>query len=88
MAKSKGKSKNAIVLVILLIVGVVLGSFLSSLASSVKFLSWLSFGGSFGLKSPLVLDIGILILTFGLTLKVTIGSIVGVAIAIIIYRLI
>lgn len=88
MAKSKGKSKNVIVLIILLIVGVVLGSFISSLSSSVKFLSWLNFGGSFGLKSPLVLDIGILVLTFGIKLKVTIGSIIGVVIGIIVYRLI
>lgn len=88
MAKSKVKSKNVIVLIILLIVGVVLGSFLSSLATSVKFLSWLNFGGHFGLKSPFVLDIGILVLTFGLNFHITIGSIIGAAVAIIVYKLI
>ena len=57
-------------------------------AAGVSVLSWLNYGQSFGFASPIVLDLGILVITFGLSIKITIASIIGVLIAIIIYRLI
>lgn len=51
-----------------------------------EFLWWLAYGQEFGLTSPLVLDLSIIKLTFGLQLKINIASIIGVAIAIFIYR--
>ncbi|MBQ5881561.1 MAG: DUF4321 domain-containing protein, partial [Bacteroidales bacterium] len=41
---------------------------------------------SFGLSNPLTLDLGVLVLTFGLTIKFTIASIIGIVIAAIIYH--
>ena len=49
-------------------------------------MTWLNFGQSFGLESPIVIDLGILVLTFGLSIKITMASIIGVAIALLIYR--
>jgi len=37
---------------------------------------------------PVVLDLGILVITFGLSIRVTMASIIGVVIALIAYRLI
>lgn len=82
------RSKNFWILLILLLSGIVLGGFLGSLAEGISWLSWLSFGQSFGLNSPLVLDFGVLVITFGLTIKITMASIIGVALALIIYRII
>ena len=56
------------------------------LAEGVPALSWLGYGQSFGLEEPVVLNFGILVLTFGLSIKITIASIVGVILAVIIYR--
>ena len=39
-----------------------------------------------GLESPIVLDLGLLVLTFGLQIQISIASIIGVVLAIIIYR--
>ena len=36
--------------------------------------------------TPIVVNLGLLVITFGLTIKITIASIIGVVIAIIIYR--
>ena len=47
-------------------------------------LSWLSYGQSFGLDNPLVLNLGVLVITFALQIKITIASIIGVILAIII----
>ncbi|MCI9106270.1 MAG: DUF4321 domain-containing protein [Lachnospiraceae bacterium] len=79
-------NKNFWILLILLLTGIVLGGFLGSLADGISWLSWLNFGQSFGLDSPLVLNLGMLVITFGLSIKITLASIIGVAVALLIYR--
>ena len=80
--------KNAWALFLLLLSGIVLGGFIGTLVADIPFLSWLKYGQSFGLENPVVLDLGILVLTFGLSIRITVASIIGVLIAILIYRLI
>ena len=72
--------KNSWALFLLLLTGIVLGGFIGMLAEGVPALSWLGYGQTFGLDTPIV------VITFGLTIKITIASIIGVVIAIIIYR--
>ena len=79
--------KNTWALFLLLLAGIVLGSFIAQLTSGVSALSWLSFGRDFGLENPVSLDLGVLVLTFGLKIRFTIASIIGIIIAAIIYRL-
>jgi hypothetical protein len=76
--------KNTWACFLMILAGIVLGGFIGSLFPD----TWLNFGQTFGLADPLVFDIGILTLTFGLTMKITIASIIGVILAIIIYRFI
>ena len=86
MSKGIG-GKNNWALFLLFLAGIVLGGFIGELTSGVAGLSWLNYGQSFGFSNPIVLNLGILVITFGLTIKITIASIVGVVLAIIIYRL-
>lgn len=79
-------SKNAWALFLMILTGIVLGGFIGMLAENVSALNWLSYGQSFGLDSPIVLNLGLLVITFGLNIKITIASIIGVIISIIIYR--
>jgi hypothetical protein len=85
MAKGTA-GKNSWALLLMILAGVVLGGFIGQLASNVPVLSWLNYGQTFGLSQPVVLDLGILILTFALTIKITIAGILGIVLAIIIYR--
>lgn len=78
--------KNTWALFLLLLAGIVLGSFIAQMTEGVSGLSWLSFGKTFGLDNPITLNLGVLILTFGLKIKFTIASIIGIVIAGIIYR--
>ncbi len=80
------RDKGFWVLLLLLLAGIVLGGFLGSLADGVSWLSWLNFGQSFGLDEPLVLNLGVLVITFGLSIRITMASILGVAVALLIYR--
>lgn len=80
-------SKNSWALFLLVLAGLVLGGFIGMLTDGVSALSWLNYGQTFGLDEPIVLNLGILVITFGLTIKITISSIIGVVLAIIIYRI-
>ena len=82
------KNKNFWILLLLLLAGIVLGGFLGEATKSISLLSWLNFGQSFGLNDPLVLDLGVLIITFGLSIKITLASLIGVVLALIVYRFI
>ena len=66
--------------------GLVIGGLLGELSKNVDWLWWLSYGDEFGLTSPLTLDLRVLKIQFGLTLKISIASIIGMAMAIFIYR--
>lgn len=82
------RSKNSWALLLLLLSGIVLGGFIGEMTANVPGLSWLNFGESFGLNDPIVLNFGILVITFGLTIRITMASIIGVVIAILVYRFI
>lgn len=85
------KYKNGWMLLLFILIGVVLGGLISEVTANVSGLSWLSYGSTFGISSPdnaLVLDLGILIITFALQIKITIASIIGVILAIIAYKFI
>lgn len=81
-------SKNGWVLLLLMLAGIVLGGFIGTLTQNLPGLSWLSYGQSFGLDSPIVLNLGILVITFGLSIKITISSIIGLILAGVVYRFI
>ena len=80
--------KNFWIVLVLLLSGIVLGSFIGDMAQNIPGLSWLNFGQTFGLDSPLIVNLGMLVVTFGLTIRITMASIIGVALALVIYRMI
>ena len=82
------REKSIWILIIFVLAGLVIGGLLGELAKSVDWLWWLGFGQEFGLESPIVLNLSIVTLTFGLMFKINIASIIGMAIAIFIYRFI
>lgn len=77
------RSKNNWALLLLMLAGIVIGGFIGDLTN----IAWLNYGRTFGLTSPIVLDLGVLVITFALTIRITIASIIGVIIAILVYRL-
>ena len=80
------KYRNFWILLIMLLAGIVLGGFMGQLAEGIPWLQWLNYGQTFGLDTPLVIDFGIMVITFGLTIKITMAEIIGIAVALIIYR--
>lgn len=80
------KNKNIWILIIFICAGLVIGGLIGQLASQVDWLDWLAFGQEFGLSQPLVLDLNVLKITFGFSININMASIIGMAIALVIYR--
>ncbi len=80
------RDKSVWILIVFILSGLVIGGLLGKLASSVPWLWWLSYEQQFGLENPLVLDLSIFKLTFGLVFKINVASIIGMLLAIFSYR--
>ncbi len=71
-------------LVWLVLIGFVLGTVIAQIFPS----TFLNYGQVFGLSNPVELNMGFLILTFGLKFNITIAGIIGVIISFVVYRFI
>ena len=68
----------------LVLIGIVVGSLVAKVTVSVPALGWLSYALSFGLESPVVLDLSVIRLTFGLSVDLSIAVILCVIISLIV----
>ncbi len=80
------KDKNIWILLVFILSGLVVGGLLGELASKVNGLWWLSYNQSFGLQTPVTFDLKIFTITFALMFKISIASIIGMVLAIFIYK--
>ena len=71
-------------MVVLVLIGFVIGRFIGTYFDG----SFLNYGQTFGLSSPIELNLGFIILTFGLKFQITIASVLGVIISLLIYKFI
>jgi hypothetical protein len=88
-SRSLGKNKWALFLLIL--VGIVIGSFIGHLVRKVDFLSWLNYGIDFAIGNPdsnniVSLDLGALVVHFGIRINITIASVIGAIASVFIYK--
>ena len=71
-------------LVLLVLIGFVIGRFIGTYFEG----TWLNYGQAFGLSEPVVLDLGFVLLTFGLKIQINIAGVIGVIISLVVYRFI
>ncbi len=70
----------------LVLIGVVVGTFVAEIFEDVSFLSWLTYGMNFGMPSPLMLDLGVVQLTFAASINITLSVVIFVILSLIIGR--
>lgn len=68
--------------------GIVLGAMLAEITAGTAGLEWLSYGLNFGTESPVVLNLGVLRLTFGINFDFTISTALCIGITLLLGRLI
>lgn len=72
------------VLIMLVLIGFMIGGFIGTYFEG----TFLNYGQTFGMNSPVTLDMGFVILTFGIQFHITIASVIGVVISFVLYRFI
>ncbi len=80
------REKGTLVLIIFVLCGLVIGGLIGELTAGVSWLSWLGYGKQFGIHDPITLDLGVVQISFGLLFTINVSSIIGIAIAIFLYR--
>ena len=84
--KTATRDKSTWIMILFIFAGLVIGGLLGQVASQVDWLNWLSYGQSFGISEPLVLNMNVLSLTFAFSVNINIASIIGLGIAIFLYK--
>lgn len=80
------KDKSIWILIVFILSGIVIGGLIGEVAGKSGGLWWLAYGQQFGLTDPLTLDLSVIKLTFSFLIKLNISSIIGMIIAIVVYR--
>lgn len=70
----------------LILVGTVFGSFITTLCKDIRGFSWISYGAVFGMSSPLELRLGVVDLTFGVSINLTLATIICIILSLLIGR--
>ena len=70
----------------LVLVGIVIGELTANVTSGISALSWLSYGLDFGTAAPVTLDLHVITLTFGISVTITVSTIIFVILSLVIGR--
>ncbi|MDL2323803.1 DUF4321 domain-containing protein [Ruminococcaceae bacterium OttesenSCG-928-A16] len=82
------KLKRNLLLIFYLLAGIVVGAMLASACQNISFLRWLSYADGIGFNpdSPFVLNLSVLQLSFGFTMRISVAQIITIALSIFLYN--
>ena len=86
MTKSAKKHFSPIAILVIIVIGVIFGEIITYLTKDIAALNWLNIGYTFGLQSPLVLDLSVISLTLGFALHINVAVLLGILISSLFYR--
>ncbi|MFQ9872501.1 MAG: DUF4321 domain-containing protein [Oscillospiraceae bacterium] len=81
-------NKKNILLLFMVLAGIILGAVLANFCAGVPFLQWLAYGKTLGIDvgSPVVLDLSVIRLAFGLEIGINVAQILCIFVCILIWR--
>lgn len=81
------RSKSFWLTLFLVLAGIVSGALAAEATAGIPALSWLSYGLQFGTESPVNLNLNVIRLTFGISVNITVSTVIFVALALLLGRL-
>lgn len=82
------KKRNFWLNLFLILIGIVLGTTVAHFTKDVPFLAWLSFGMSFGTSAPVTVDLGVMSITLGASLSISVAVVLMVALSLLVGKFI
>ncbi|MCR4905996.1 MAG: DUF4321 domain-containing protein [Clostridiales bacterium] len=82
------RTKSFWLYLFLTLAGIVVGGLVAEITAGIPALSWLSYGQGFGTEGPVVLNLTVLSLTFGIYVKITVSTVIFVALSLLLGRLV
>lgn len=82
---SREKNKSVFLLILLMAAGIVVGGFIGKYIGQLPYMDWIKYSKTFGITEPFVLDLDIIKIQLGLSVKFSIAGIICMAIAGILY---
>lgn len=80
-------TKNNIwVLVLCMLCGLTVGYFIGSLCSQITYLEWMNYAGTFGFDQPIQLNLGVLWFSVQIKCHITLASIAGLLLGVLLYK--
>ena len=70
-----------LLIVIFIVISVIIGCILGESVAHIEYLNWLNLGGSFGFKTPFILDLSFITLTFGIWCKINVAGVIALIIS-------
>ena len=86
MTKGIKKHFSPVAILLIIVIGVIFGEIITYLTKDIAALNWLNIGYTFGLQSPLVLDLSVISLTLGFALHINVAVLLGILISSLFYR--
>ena len=88
MARTPRRGRNPWwILVVIVIAGAMLGSVLANAVGQFTYLSWLGRSLTVGLAPPVVVDLHVLTLTLGFTVRLNLAVLLGILVAAYVFRM-
>jgi len=82
----KGSGKSTAFFIFFVLLGALTGSLLGEMLANISALNFMNHVYTIGTASPVTLNLGVFALSLGVNLKLNVMSIVGIILAIILYR--
>ena len=70
-----------LLIIIFIVISVIIGCILGESVAHIESLSFLNLGGSFGFKTPFILDLSFITLTFGIWCKINVAGVLALIIS-------
>ena len=75
------------VLLLYMLIGIALGNVVGNAFLNIAMLKWLGYGMGFGIREPVIIDLGAINITIALLVNINIAGIVGMCISIILFKM-
>jgi len=83
----RGKNRSLGFFILTILIGFIIGTFLWDFAAVYfKAIKFLSYSQVIGIKEPVILDLNVMRVAFAFSLKINMGSVIGLILGGIIYR--